>query len=208
MKVSQANSPELTGKKNSNEKEYSSSHETLFLTQNLARNLLQPQFDEVYEVQRNSIVNDLLRYYRDGIADVTKNANFRFANEDAIADGVTFDVLSCFWDEIFLKYCDGCGECVPIFMLQLNEQDYEAVGKIITHTFVSCQLFPVRLCEALIHYCLFNMVWDKCLLTSFLNMLPPDDCNLLGISLDKQSTHFDAEQILDVLADFNVTTLR
>ena len=84
-----ANSPEVTDKKNSNEKEYSSSHQTFFLKQNLARNLLQPQFDEVYEVQRNGIVNDLLRYYRDGIVDVTKKANFRFANEDASGDGVS-----------------------------------------------------------------------------------------------------------------------
>ena len=201
------NSPEVTNEKNSNEKEFSTAYETLFQKQNLAKNLLQPQIDEVYEVQRDSVVTDLLRYYRDGIVDVTKKATFRFANEDASGDGVTFDVVSCFWDEFFLKYCDGCGECVPVFTLQLNEQDYEAIGKIITHTFVSCQLFPVRLGEALIHYCLFNMVSNECLLTSFLNMLPPNDRNLLQTSLDEKSTHFDREQILDALADFNVTTL-
>ena len=38
-------------------------------------------------------------------------------------------------------------------------------------------------------------------------MLPPNDRNLLQISLDEKSTHFDREQILDTLADFNVTTL-
>lgn len=108
-----ANLLEVTDKKNSSEKECSTSYETLFLKQNLARNLLEPQFDEGYEVQRDSVVTDLLRYYRDEIVDVTKKANFRFANEDASGNGVTFDVLSCFWDEFFLKYCEGCGECVP-----------------------------------------------------------------------------------------------
>ena len=66
------NSPEVKDEESSNEKEYSTSYKTLFQKQNLARILLQLQLDEVYEVHRDSVVTDLLRYYRDGIVDVTK----------------------------------------------------------------------------------------------------------------------------------------
>lgn len=134
-------------------------------------------------------------------------AFFRFADEDADGDGVTCDVFSCFWDEFFSKYCEGCGECVPLLTMQLNEEDYKAIGKIITHMFLSCQIFPVRLSEALVQYCLFGVVSDDCLISSFLNLLSTNDRYVLQTNLEDQSSNLNIEQLIDVFADYNITTL-
>ena len=69
------NSREVKDEKRSNEKECLSSYKALFQKQNLARILLQPQFYEVYEVHRYSIVTDLLRYYRDELLMLQKTQN-------------------------------------------------------------------------------------------------------------------------------------
>ena len=91
--------------------------------------------------------------------------------------------------------------------VQLNKEDYKAIGKIITHMFLSSQTFQVRLSEALVHYCLLGVVSDDCLLSSFLNLLSTNDRNALLTSLEDQPPNLKREQLIDVLADYNITTL-
>ena len=68
------NSPEVHDEENINDK-CSTSYETLFLKRILAKNLLQSPSVEAYQVRRDSVFVDLLRYYRDGIVDITEKDN-------------------------------------------------------------------------------------------------------------------------------------
>ena len=180
---------------------------TLCEKQNGARNLLLPPSYDGHQIQRDNIVNYLLKLYRDGVVNIAEIAFLKFANEEFAGDGVTCDVFSCFWNEFFSKYCEECGQCVPLMTVQLNKEDYKAIGKIITHMFLSSQTFQVRLSEALVHYCLLGVVSDDCLLSSFLNLLSTNDRNALLTSLEDQPPNLKREQLIDVLADYNITTL-
>ena len=69
------------------------------------------------------------------------------------------------------------------------------------------QIFPVRLSEAFIQYCLMGMVSEDCVFSSFLNLMSTKDRNILQSCLEDQTIDFNGEQVMDVLADYNITTL-
>ena len=120
---------------------------------------------------------------------------------------MTCDVFSSFWDEFYSKFCEGSGKCVPCLTVQFSDDDFKAIGRIITHMFISFQIFPVRLSEALFQYCLFGAVSDECLVSSFLNLLSTHDRDVLQRCIENPPLNFKRDEVLDILNDFNIVSL-
>ena len=118
---------------------------------------------EGHLLQRDDVLNQLLKLYKNGLVDTSKIAPLRFEGKDGSGDCVTCKVFSSFWDEFYSTFFEGCGQCVPILTVQLSDNDFIANGMIITHMFVSFQIFAVRLSEALFQYCFLrcssNVLW-------------------------------------------------
>jgi hypothetical protein len=91
--------------------------------------------------------------------------------------------------------------------VQLNDDDFKAIGVIITHMFVSFQMFPVRLSEALFQYCLFGNILDECLVSSLLNLLSTNDRDFLLRCLENPPLIFERDKVVEILNDFNIVSL-
>jgi hypothetical protein len=182
-------------------------YKTLCEKQKLSLNQLKHHNYEGHLVRRDDVVNQLLKLYRDGLVDTSKIAFLRFEGEDGAGDGVTCDVFSSFWDEFYSKFCEGSGQCVPCLTVQFSADDFKAIGKIITHMFVSYQIFPVRLSEALFQYCLFGAVTDECIVSSFLNLLSTHDRGVIQKCIENPSLNFNRDEVMDILNDFNIVSL-
>ena len=52
-----------------------------------------------------------------------------------------------------------------------DETDLEIIEKVITHTFMQQNLFPVELSRASLKHYLFGTAWEEELLSSFLKFL-------------------------------------
>ncbi|KAK3735815.1 hypothetical protein QZH41_019913 [Actinostola sp. cb2023] len=96
---------------------------------------------------------------------------------------------------------DGHTEFAIPVIPSLSPQDYVAIGRMITHQFVQCATFPIRLAQASIQQLLVGDVEDECKINSFLQMLTPKEREILKNAL-ACSGSFPTEQVMDVLEDY------
>ena len=152
------------------------------------------------------IVNkeDLISIYKDpGILE--KNVVVGIEGAEASGDGVLREVYSLFWDS-FLSQSDGDSEhSIPI-LPNLNQEDYVSIGRILTHQFVLCGMFPVKVSQASMHHTLFGHATDECKIESFLRLLPPGERECISRAL-KGERPFPTGEIIDLLEDYSVRQL-
>ena len=85
--------------------------------------------------------------------------------DDAFGDGITKDVYSYFFKELFQFRSAEIDASVPT---SLTDEEAERLGIIITHAYVQQNIFPVGLAKSVFEYMLTNDVRDDTLLESFL----------------------------------------
>ena len=88
----------------------------------------------------------------------------------------------------------------------LTDEDYLALGRIITHQFVLTGTFPVQVAEAQIIQTLFGQVSEECLVSSFLQLLPERERQILCKAQEKDGP-FPTDAIVDILSEYNATSL-
>ena len=89
-----------------------------------------------------------------------------------------------FWDS-FLSQSDGDSEhSIPI-LPNLNQEDYVSIGRILTHQFVLCGMFPVKVSQASMHHTLFGHATDECKIESFLWLLPPRERECISKGIER-----------------------
>ena len=157
-------------------------------------------------VNKENIVQDLIsiHVYKDpGILE--KNVVVGIEGAEASGDGVLREVYSLFWDS-FLSQSDGDSEhSIPI-LPNLNQEDYVSIGRILTHQFVLCGMFPVKVSQASMHHTLFGHATDECKIESFLRLLPPRERECISRAL-KGERPFPTGEIIDLLEDYSVRQL-
>jgi hypothetical protein len=85
-------------------------------------------------------------------------------------------------------------------------EDYVSIGRIITHQFVQCGAFPVRISQASITQALVGDVSPETLISSFLKLLPPREREIIEKGLS-DSTAFSQDEIMEILEDYHINTL-
>ena len=158
----------------------------------------------VHVIVNKNIVQDLISIYKDpGILE--KNVVVGIEGAEASGDGVLREVYSLFWDS-FLSQSDGNSEhSIPI-LPNLNQEDYVSIGRILTHQFVLCGMFPVKVSQASMHHTLFGHATDACKIESFLRLLPPRERECISRAL-KGERPFPTGEIIDLLEDYSVRQL-
>ena len=118
---------------------------------------------------------------------------------EATGDGILREVYSSFWDT-FLSQSDGDSEHTLPLLPDLSQEDYVSIGRILTHQFILCGVFPVILSQASMQHAILGNATDQCIVESFLALLPPNKKDCLSRALD-------CVEIIDLLDDYNLCQL-
>ena len=89
--------------------------------------------------------------------------SFTFKSKIAVADSVSKDAYSNFFEEIYKQRCAGIDASVQT---SLRETEAERFGTIISQAYIEHNVFPVRLAKAVFEYLIFDNVRDKTLIES------------------------------------------
>ena len=156
-------------------------------------------------ISRHGVCEELLRLYENDDV-ISKIIVPTFEGEEASGDGVLRELYSLFWNDFIRENCDGSSQFTLKLLPQMTVEKYKTIGRIITHQFPQCGLFPVQLSRASIHQMLFEVVEEDCLLESFLHLLPPRQREAFSGAL-KGKQPFPQSLVIDVLDDYKVQTL-
>ena len=118
----------------------------------LQESKLQPA--KIVIIDRHDAVDELLALYSDkDILDCKLSVSF--TDENALRDGVLREVYSVFWDSFVARFCEGSRQFAVIPNPSLSDENYEALGRIITHQLVLTGTFPIQLAEVQVLHALF-----------------------------------------------------
>eukprot|EP00111_Clytia_hemisphaerica_P001514 TCONS_00004350-protein len=146
---------------------------------------------------RDDIYNSFIKLYSEEKPDLYQRLVLKLENEKASGYGVAKDAFSCFFDELKNRF-EGSREIVPHSRLK----DAEVIGRIITHSFILFQMFPIMLSRATMKYYLFGTVNTTELLESFFNFLPEREEITLSNFNEKSASH--TTTATRILSEFNI----
>lgn len=129
----------------------------------------------------------------------THKLSICFQGESAVGDGVTRDAFSEFFVKLQRKM-DGCAEKVPT--TDMDEEELNVVGSIITHAFIQLNIFPTEVCKASLNHYLFDSVSDNSLISSFLNFISIRESQVVKSLSEGQSCKI--QPIIDILSEYGI----
>ena len=107
--------------------------------------------------------------------------------EAGVGSGVSRDVYSLFWSEVFDSYMIGADERVPFVRHDLYTSKWEAVGTILMKGYLDFGYFPIFISYCFIHYCLYGEVEENELIDRFLKYLTADEYQIIEVVLKSDS---------------------
>ena len=96
----------------------------------------------------------------------------RQQEENASGDGVTKDVYVHFYNEILSLHSAGIKANEPT---KLSEEEYETLGKIVTHAFIQYNIFPIQLSKPFFEQVVTDSVRESVLVDSFKDFILPKE---------------------------------
>ena len=160
----------------------------------------------VYAVHRYDFIYciSLFTVYDD--ASITKYIiNLVFKGENASGDAVTRDVYTQFFKEIFSMYSSGIHANVPT---GLSADECEKLRRIVCHSFIQLNIFPVQIAKALFEQVVMDSVRHNVLLESFQEFVQKEDMMVLKkFKLEEQVDDVEESVLIGVFADCGVTRL-
>ena len=150
-------------------------------------------------ISRENVYRDMINLYKKRNI-VNHKLQLSFENEEAYGDGVNRDAFSCFFSSIYTKM-DGSTERVP--RSNFDEEDLVITGKIITHAFVLCNIFPFEICKSSIKHCISGDINKSKLLTSFLSFIMPKEADIIQ-RFKSGSFNNNEDAIMDILQEYSV----
>ena len=119
--------------------------------------------DQEFIVSRENIFQDMINIYRN--RSITKSEIHRlFCDETASGDGVTRDAKSLLYNTLYSMF-EGANEKVPLRNIETEE--LEMIGKIISHAFTTHGIFPVQICKSSLLNVLYGESDGEGLMASF-----------------------------------------
>ncbi|OWF41343.1 uncharacterized protein LOC110462617 [Mizuhopecten yessoensis] len=154
-------------------------------------------------IRKDHLVDDVIRLYR---------ANPSFGNHhirvfmncdgypsdqsNAIPAGTMFVM---FWREVLHRFFQGNREYVPVVDLDMDEEFYVTIGRILYHGLVLFDYWPVRLAQACTAVILTEKCSDSQLTTSFYNVMSESE---------KKVVNEAKKEIRSNIAEFTLPVLR
>lgn len=163
------------------------------------------------KVHRDAIFETVLSLYKDVTFCTSTFPSFEFQGEDGEdLDGLTREIFSEFWEKAFIVFFEGTAEFTPRTSPDVTEETMMLLGRVASHGYVLCKVFPVRLCKAFVvaSICGAHTVTDDELLSSFLAYHTGYEREVLQKGLDRSNDdNFSAdlrEALIDVLEPYNL----
>ena len=114
-------------------------------------------------MSRENIFQDMINIYRN--RSITKSKIHRlFCDETASGDGVTRDAKSLLYNTLYSMF-EGANEKVPLRNIETEE--LEMIGKIISHAFTTHGIFSVQICKSSLLNVLYGESDGEGLMASF-----------------------------------------
>lgn len=158
-------------------------------------------------VDKNDVVKLLLEMYHEDEAISNNKLVVSFEGEQANGDGLLRELYSLFWESFFSQNCEGSNQYTLCVLPNLSEEDFTALGRLITHMFIQCGTFPVKLVKASMYQALFGAVSDEIVLDSFLRLLPPAETQMLSDVLNgKKALPLVLDEVFDILDEYQERT--
>ena len=134
-------------------------------------------------------------------------SHITFVKESAYGDGVTREVYSQFFKELFALKSSGVESNVPY---SLTVTEARALGKLMIHAFIQSNFFPLNFAKATFEYLARSTVRNSSLIESFLFFIQKKERAVFTNFLYKKSESFSPEDkdiIWDVLIDCGVSAI-
>lgn len=133
----------------------------------------------------------------------------RGREENGAGSGVSRDIYSSFWNEVYNAYLYGEQERVPQVRHDLYKQEWRAIGMIILKGYVDTGYFPISLSRAFLCFCLFGEVPEELLISSFLKYLSSDESQLVikAIGKNEGENVIHSDEFAEILEQFNCKTV-
>ena len=144
-------------------------------------------------------------FSKDGIFE--KNIKFKIIGFNGEVEagegvGVSKEVISSFFDEIYTSFCCGAQDLVPILRHDMQRQQWDAVARVIIYG-ISLKYFPIKISKPFMISTFFdeNSIEEKELINSFLNYVSTDEKEIIQNAVDNFPE--DREDLIEVLSSYN-----
>ncbi|XP_057315313.1 uncharacterized protein LOC130656470 isoform X1 [Hydractinia symbiolongicarpus] len=133
----------------------------------------------------------------------------RGQEDNGAGSGVSRDIYSSFWNEVYNAYLYGEQERVPQVRHDLYKQEWRAIGMIILKGYVDTGYFPISLSRAFLCFCLFGEVPEELLISSFLKYLSSDESQLVTKAIGKNEGKnvIHSDEFAEILEQFKCKTV-
>jgi hypothetical protein len=136
---------------------------------------------------------------------VDADVKFVFIDErGADANGVSRDAYCGFWTELFLRFSFGEDSRVPAINSKWQDEEWTAVGRILTKGYRDHKFFPLQLSEAFTVALLLgeDILQPATLLTSFLAYLSAMERDIAQSAIDDTLDEEGHDDFVDLLDRF------
>ena len=120
---------------------------------------LSPRSGMTHMVNRENIFESVTTLYREKREQILGEYPFRvrFMNEKAIdVGGVSRDMFAAFYEQAYLKVCDGNNLLMPVIHPHLDMSSLVDIGTIFSHAYMVCGMLPVRIAFPSLVCCLLG----------------------------------------------------
>lgn len=156
------------------------------------------ELEMVREVSRHNCVKDMLTHFRQqSVAD--SKLCLLFKGQHAV-------VYSVFWDRSVSNYCEGSSHFTFPVTAAKSQDDFVAIGRILTHQFIETGTLPLQILKAIIQQAVTGRVSKECLVQSLLMLLYEKEREILQQALLGVKP-FPTENVIDIPVDYGVTTI-
>lgn len=156
-------------------------------------------------IDRHNCFNDMLTLYKQPSIGNCK-LYLTFSGETAVGHGVLSEVYSVFWDNFVSSYCEGSLHFTFSVSAAMSQDDFVAIGCILTDQFIQTGTLPLQISEAIIQQAVIGQVSEECLIQSFLTLLNEKERDILQQAL-LGVTPFQTEEVRDILSNYGATTI-
>ena len=102
----------------------------------------------IHNIQRDRIYDDVVKLYSENNGVVTLEYPFhvQFHNEKAVdVGGVTRDMFSAFFDEVYVHLFDGSTSLHPAIHPSVDLNTFRVIGRVFSHAYLIAGMFPDRI---------------------------------------------------------------
>jgi hypothetical protein len=160
----------------------------------------------VHEIDRNDVYNDVLRLYEETSIIYECPIEIKFIDENGIdIGGVTRDMYSTFWEEAYGCMFEEVSAVILLIHPQTRMKSFETLGKVISHGYLVCGHFPIKVSLPVILSILLGPGIDipcAVLLDAFKDYINPYERDHLSELLTREESYQCSSVLMNLLSRY------